>query len=224
MTASLAGRPNPFRSNLLRSRKPSARTPPSTFLFLPIHFSNSPKPCSSVPRLTPEKPKTRTSDAATRTWPRLNGRMLGHRVNSEGLRRRVTALSGSAPKRRYIVFGLRFCQPSETRRIIEKAAIFAGFAQRRRSTVRGAAAAPRGLICHPNSGLEHAAPHCGHIPPPFFALSCRGRRHTGQATASLEISDLDACLDSFPRPPGRVDGREPSGHRARGYSAYETVA
>jgi hypothetical protein len=79
------------------------------------------------PRTTPEKPKARTSDAATRTWPRLNGRMLGHRVNSEGLRRRATALSGNAPKKRYIVFGLRFCQPSDTRRIIEKAAIFAGF-------------------------------------------------------------------------------------------------
>ena len=34
-------------------------------------------------------------DAAARTWPREHGRMLGHRVNSEGLRRRAIA-----PRRR----------------------------------------------------------------------------------------------------------------------------
>ena len=40
--------------------------------------------------------------------------MLGHRVNSEGLRRRAIALGGGAPKRCYIVFGGRDCQPSDT--------------------------------------------------------------------------------------------------------------
>src|SRR5436190_4965398 len=32
----------PLKASLLRSRKRPARTPPSTFLFLPIHLSNSP--------------------------------------------------------------------------------------------------------------------------------------------------------------------------------------
>src|SRR5437868_13913758 len=33
----------PSKASLLRSRKRPARTPPSTFLFLPIHLSNSPE-------------------------------------------------------------------------------------------------------------------------------------------------------------------------------------
>jgi len=37
--------------------------------------------------------------------------MLGHRVNSEGLRGRANAPSGGAPKRTYIGFGDGFCQP-----------------------------------------------------------------------------------------------------------------
>jgi hypothetical protein len=143
MTASLAGRakpfqvkPSPFEEAV---RKDSA-----------VHVSLSSDSLFKQPGALQLRPPDRHrrnrkpahSDAAARTWPRLNGRMLGHRVNSEGLRRRDTALSGSAPKRRYIVFGLRFCQPSDTRRITEKAAIFAGFAQRRRSAVRGRCRGP----------------------------------------------------------------------------------
>jgi hypothetical protein len=91
-------------------------------------LSNIPEPCGSVvqvnifpgkrrslPRQVPKPLKPATSDAATRTWPRLHGRMLGHRVNSEGLRRRATARGGGAPKRTYIVFGRHNCQPSEPR-------------------------------------------------------------------------------------------------------------
>src|SRR5581483_4309543 len=48
--------------------------------------------------------KTRSTVAATRTWPRLHGRMLGHRVNSEGLRRRAIAPGGGASKR--VVYSL----------------------------------------------------------------------------------------------------------------------
>src|ERR1044072_7396730 len=33
----------PLKGSLLRSKKRPARTPPSTFLFLPIHLSNSPE-------------------------------------------------------------------------------------------------------------------------------------------------------------------------------------
>ncbi len=55
--------------------------------------------------------------------------MLGHRVNSEGLRGRAIALGGGAPKRCYIVFGGRNCQPSDMRIrrlwIAERTAIFA---------------------------------------------------------------------------------------------------
>ncbi len=60
--------------------------------------------------------KTHPPDAATRTWPCLNGRMLGHRVNSEGLRRCAIAPSGGAPKRTYIGFGELYCQPFDTRK------------------------------------------------------------------------------------------------------------
>jgi hypothetical protein len=93
MTASLAekalGLLNP---SLLRSRKRPARTPPSTFLFLPIHFSNSPEPRSSVVptfspaepknflRLVPKNIKPATSDAANEHGHKEHGRMLGHRV------------------------------------------------------------------------------------------------------------------------------------------------
>jgi hypothetical protein len=42
--AALAGKGR----NLSRSRKRPARTPPSTFLFLPIHFSNIPEPYGPV--------------------------------------------------------------------------------------------------------------------------------------------------------------------------------
>src|ERR1700684_3633558 len=109
MTATLAekvlGLLNP---SLLRSRKRPARTPPSTFLFLPIHFSNNPESCDSV-SADAEKPAhpTRRREHGHQE----HGRMLGHRVNSEGLRGRAIALGGGAPKRVYIGFGCRYCQP-----------------------------------------------------------------------------------------------------------------
>jgi hypothetical protein len=75
----------------------------------------APSSKSILPRQVPKPLKPATSDAATRTWPRLHGRMLGHRVNSEGLRRHATARGDGAPKRTYIVFGRHNCQPSEPR-------------------------------------------------------------------------------------------------------------
>src|SRR5208283_2260051 len=65
-------------------RERPARTPPSTFLFLPIHFSNIPGPFEPVPGKFRSR-RSRTSDMATG-----HGRMV-HRVNSEGLRRRAIA-------------------------------------------------------------------------------------------------------------------------------------
>src|SRR5215471_18314691 len=64
-------------------------------------------------------------DAAARTWPREHGRMLGHRVNSEGLRRRAIAPSGGAPKRSYIGFGVGFCQPFRGTERLKKQSFFA---------------------------------------------------------------------------------------------------
>src|SRR5271168_5072537 len=76
----------------------------------------------------PKPLKPITSDAATRTWPRDHGPMLGHRVNSEGLRRRAIAPGHGAPKRVYIVFALHYCQPSAPKKalwIVAKATILA---------------------------------------------------------------------------------------------------
>src|SRR6201986_743809 len=69
------------------SRKRPARTPPSTFLFLPIHFSNSPEPRSSVVPISsakarepePKNIKPVTSDAANEHGHKEHGRMLVHR-------------------------------------------------------------------------------------------------------------------------------------------------
>src|SRR5262249_53574767 len=58
-------------------------------------------------------------------WPREHGRMLGHRVNSEGLRRRAIAPSGGAPKRPYIGFGAGFCQPFRGAERLKKQSFFA---------------------------------------------------------------------------------------------------
>jgi|GEM_PF-4288374 hypothetical protein len=98
------------KANLPRSRKRPARTPPSTFLFLPIHFSNSPKPFGSVVP-TPAPEGSRAGDAPPSDMAIAHGRMI-HRVNSEGLRGRAIAPRGGAPKRPYIGFGAHYCQPS----------------------------------------------------------------------------------------------------------------
>ena len=71
----------PKRASPLRSRKRSARTPPSTFLFLPIHLSNSPGPGDPSSRYAGKPPKLKTSD---------RNRTTGHTIGEE-LRRRVIA-------------------------------------------------------------------------------------------------------------------------------------
>ena len=48
----------PSKASLLRSRKRPARTPPSTFLFLPIHLSNSPE---TMAISLPDSPGSRRS-------------------------------------------------------------------------------------------------------------------------------------------------------------------
>ncbi len=165
-----------------RSRKRPARTPPSTFLFLPIHFSNSPEPRGSVVQYpTPASTggaEAHTSDAATRTWPRDHGRMLGHRVNSEGLRRRTIALGGGAPKSVYIVFGSRDCQPSDMRKKpcgSRESGNFCPFSPAAGASRTEARDALGGASIWPSQFgfFSRLAPYCGHIPPSFFRQSYR---------------------------------------------------
>jgi hypothetical protein len=68
----------------------------------------------------PERwPKRRPRAKAQKPAPSTRGRehghehgpMFGHRVNSEGLRGHAIAPGGGAPKKGYIGFGRRFCQP-----------------------------------------------------------------------------------------------------------------
>jgi hypothetical protein len=70
----------PSEKNCFFTRERPARTPPSTFLFLPIHFSNSPEIMAiSAPRYAGEPSKPIASE---------NCRMLFH-CSSEELQRRV---------------------------------------------------------------------------------------------------------------------------------------
>src|ERR1700687_4702714 len=49
-------------NRLLHPRKRPARTSPSTFLFLPIHLSNSPEPRRSPPRIAQGAVEAQTTD------------------------------------------------------------------------------------------------------------------------------------------------------------------
>ena len=100
------------------SRKRPAGTPPSTFLFLPIHLSNSPEPSGPVFRLTSfpralnpgwgARTREKPPKPAHPTWP-LAGRMI-HRANSEGLLKARHRIKRRRAKRGYIGFGCRHCQ------------------------------------------------------------------------------------------------------------------
>ena len=91
-------RPRPLRekASLLRSRKRPAGTPPSTFLFLLIHLSNSPEPLP-IPPSNHRRPESRRS---------LNRRPRSEAWSpniSEELRRRAIAPSGGAPLGAYML-------------------------------------------------------------------------------------------------------------------------
>ena len=106
-------------------------------------------------------------------------------VNSEGLRRRAIAPKRAARHEVYIVFRSRHCQrprrQNERCEFVDEAAIFTGSEAARQS--RGTTQRPAWI------GLfTHLAPHCGHIPPPFFAQSCRGRRNAGKRQRQLTFS------------------------------------
>ena len=78
-----------------------ARTPPSTFLFLPIHLSNSPGRIKSPLRSSQRADEAIASDL--RRW-QVTG-------ISEELRRRAIPPNGGAPCRRFICRRVADCQP-----------------------------------------------------------------------------------------------------------------
>ncbi len=134
----------PRKASLLRSRKRPARTPPSTFLFLPIHLSNSPG-TMAIP--LPGAPGSRRS-------PRLPteiGRLVTPSVRSfagapsrrkAGRRAVVEALYG----RPLHLVNSKCPQSSPQVRVVE-----------------GCCLAP------PRTRPEGSAPHSRHIPPALFA-------------------------------------------------------
>ena len=115
-------------------------------------------------------------------------------VNSEGLRRRAIAPKRAARREVYIGFRSRHCQrprrQNERCEFVDEAAIFTGSEAARQSRGTTQRSAWIGLF-------THLAPHCGHIPPPFFAQSCRGRRNAGKRQRQLTFQ---------PRRSGRLIG------------------
>jgi hypothetical protein len=152
--------------NFLRSRKRPARTPPSTFLFLPIHLSNSPEPCGSAPK--PAHSTRRREHGHSD-----HGRMLGHRETVRGF---ADAPSRQAAARQNELYSLRLPTLStagltkKAPRTGDKTVIRARFLRRGIHTL-----GPRG-DAHRQA---FPAPHCGHIPPPLFPQSCRACRKWG---------------------------------------------
>jgi hypothetical protein len=144
-----------------RSRKRPARTPPSTFLFLPIHLSNNP---GRSP--VPGKRRSRRSPAHP-TWPYDHGRMLDHRESSEGL---VDAPSRQAAARQEVLYSLRPAVLSTVQ--VGKYGLWTS----RGGTLEN----PAGTFAmQPGEGetsafsrrdLSGYAPHLSHIPPPFLHI------------------------------------------------------
>src|SRR5476649_1844826 len=96
-------KPLPLK-NCFSTRERPARTPPSTFLFLPIHFSNSPG--------IEGNPHLQKARRVVEAHASENHRIPFH-CSSEELQRRVIAptTSGWRADGRYIGFGLKPCQP-----------------------------------------------------------------------------------------------------------------
>src|SRR5476649_687679 len=96
-------KPLPLK-NCFSTRERPARTPPSTFLFLPIHFSNSPG--------IEGNPHLQKARRVVEAHASENHRIPFH-CSSEELQRRVIAptTSGWRADGRYIGFGFTPCQP-----------------------------------------------------------------------------------------------------------------
>ena len=142
----------------------SAGTPPSTFLFLPIHLSNSPEPRGSTHQQAGGPPKPHASDGKSEAWsPNI----------SEVLRRRVIA-----PERRTAcregLYRLA-AYPLSTDPRPKNRGLRLSLTQARGGRGPAASQRARGTGNCAGGGVT---PYCGHIPRPFFAswweVSVRG--------------------------------------------------
>jgi hypothetical protein len=114
------------------------------------------------------------------TWPQDHGRMLVHRVNSEGLRRRAIAHEAAARRE-----GLY--------RLWSPALSMAGLTEMspvdspiRRQFLPGSDAARTFARSHaqgrPDQAFAHLAPYCGHIPPRSLRNRVGGAAMRGSAS------------------------------------------
>ena len=134
-------------------RAQSAGTPPSTFLFLPIHLSNSPRSGDPAP------PVNRRVVEASRL-PMVIGSLFntGSVMSFEGASSRRKAVD--APYGRYIGRCCRPCQHLMKEKCTSALRANTGFLLRPPSRY--------GVDCGTSQGQT---PYCGHIRRPFFTLS-----------------------------------------------------
>ena len=125
-------------------RKRSAGTPPSTFLFLPIHLSNSPE-IMEIP--LPGDPGSRRSPRLPNAIGRLVTLSVRSFAGAPSRRRRAARRCGA-----YIVAWSQPCQLSIWQ-------------------ISPHSRAVDFTLCHRHIGVPNrrAAPHSRHIPPAFFA-------------------------------------------------------
>jgi hypothetical protein len=146
-----------------------ARTPPSTFLFLPIHLSNSPglaTPSLDAPeslRSSCHRPKSVTN----------------HR-KSEELRRRAFPPSGGAPCVGYICSTAGYCQPG----------ILEFFIRSSSTTARVFGAVPRAGMRLAIADLQSVPPHSSHN----HAASCRWEKFIPGTSLRLRYT-INAIYD-----------------------------
>jgi hypothetical protein len=169
----------PFLKNCFSTRERPARTPPSTFLFLPIHFSNSPEIMAiSAPR----------SAVEARTSEKIGCRFT---VPVRSFRGAQSRRKRTARRWGYIGFAPDPCQPA-------KRPVF-------RSRHQPISHIPNRLsLRRRNQVLIHSAPHSGHIPRSSLVFTPRdgigvqvegwnrygatGHRHSDQSTRFIDPS------------------------------------
>jgi hypothetical protein len=130
--------------SLLRSRKRSARTPPSTFLFLPIHFSNSPGNLAAPASRRTGKPTKLKSPSLIGDHSSLKVRSFETRpqARKRTARRMRGFIWADAPR----------CQLKSQEMLRPR---------------DGRISALKRFF---TSCFIHHVPHLSHIPPPFFCL------------------------------------------------------
>ena len=152
MTALFANKPNLLRSSFsVQVGGPQGlRRPRFSFFRFTFQTTRS----LSAPLPYPRVGETRSSDAATRTWPSRAWPDARSPCEQCGASQTRHSASGGAPKRVYIVFGCRYCQPAEC----EKKTVVRGENGNscRRSRARAAAwqCTLAGRDASPNRGLR----------------------------------------------------------------------